>query len=401
MTKTQLEQPTRRTGLVLGLVAAVAGLAFLGAKGGRNCVGLGDVDGDGLVTHNDAVMIAQSLVGLVTLTDEQKRRADVNGDGEVTIADSIMIEKLVTGQIDRFPGCNPPAGGTGQHATPGGTLGTITLSQNINKGPTESIKVDYSTTFSTTDSDGTLINWPYRVVVSLVRTQDAVIIGETFFQSGASGFPPGTSKRFTLLTPLAGKLSTGDTLRVDIVVGASPSDASGKPVFGTWPNVATKVSTDRITIGGTAPPSTGCPAPGPRAALPLGINKWFITSGASDPNCGWDVQPVLTLNSTQFRFPTPCGVISILEQMKRAGFTGPLDRLISDWKPHRDFWVALGMPSCPGPKSGAFFFNDPVWWITTSGDFPGEITAEVGNNRFNVRFSNGIQEILGADLRHR
>ena len=55
----------------------------------------GDVNGDGKVTIMDAVKIAKYIIGLETLTDEQKKLADYNGDGKVTIMDAQAIAKFV------------------------------------------------------------------------------------------------------------------------------------------------------------------------------------------------------------------------------------------------------------------------------------------------------------------
>ncbi len=69
------------------------------------CGEMGDVDGDGWVTMNDANMIAQWVVGNIELSDEQLRRADVNADGEVTIVDAMFIAQYIEGLRDTFPCC--------------------------------------------------------------------------------------------------------------------------------------------------------------------------------------------------------------------------------------------------------------------------------------------------------
>ena len=69
------------------------------------CPPIGDIDDDGLVTDNDAQLVADYVVGSITLTEEQLRRADVNGDGMVTGGDAMYISQYVEGLIDTFPVC--------------------------------------------------------------------------------------------------------------------------------------------------------------------------------------------------------------------------------------------------------------------------------------------------------
>ena len=58
-----------------------------------------------VITGKDADLIAQHIVGNITLTPDQLSRADVNGDGKITILDAYYIEQYVVGQIDTFPVC--------------------------------------------------------------------------------------------------------------------------------------------------------------------------------------------------------------------------------------------------------------------------------------------------------
>ena len=59
----------------------------------------GDVDGDGVVTAADALLIQQHLAGLITLTPDQLARADVDGDGVVTAIDSLLILQWTAGLV--------------------------------------------------------------------------------------------------------------------------------------------------------------------------------------------------------------------------------------------------------------------------------------------------------------
>jgi len=54
---------------------------------------LGDVNGDGRINCDDALMVSQYSVGLITLSAEQKSRADVNGDGVINIIDAQQIAR--------------------------------------------------------------------------------------------------------------------------------------------------------------------------------------------------------------------------------------------------------------------------------------------------------------------
>ena len=63
----------------------------------------GDVDGDGKVTAADALDVLKSVVGKVTLTEEQLVKADTDGSGTADATDALNILKKVVGKIDRFP----------------------------------------------------------------------------------------------------------------------------------------------------------------------------------------------------------------------------------------------------------------------------------------------------------
>ena len=62
----------------------------------------GDVDGDGKVTAADALEVLKSVVGKVTLTDDQLTKADVDGSGKIDAADALDILKKVVGKIEKF-----------------------------------------------------------------------------------------------------------------------------------------------------------------------------------------------------------------------------------------------------------------------------------------------------------
>ena len=60
---------------------------------------LGDVDGNGVITAKDALMIVQAINDLLNLTEDQFMRADINGDGELSSAEALRILKYVSGKV--------------------------------------------------------------------------------------------------------------------------------------------------------------------------------------------------------------------------------------------------------------------------------------------------------------
>ena len=89
--------------LILGGAAAALGLLALkgtepppGSKRSP-CPPLGDVDGDGFISLNDANLILSAVAGITVLSPEQLRRADVNRDCQVTAIDATAILRLLAG----------------------------------------------------------------------------------------------------------------------------------------------------------------------------------------------------------------------------------------------------------------------------------------------------------------
>ena len=65
---------------------------------------LGDVDGDGIITNKDALMLLQAANDLLNLTEEQFIRADINGDGELSAAEALRILQYVSGKVTTIVG---------------------------------------------------------------------------------------------------------------------------------------------------------------------------------------------------------------------------------------------------------------------------------------------------------
>ena len=63
----------------------------------------GDVSLNGEVTSYDAALVAQHVVGIITLDSTQLIRADVSGNGTVSSLDAALIAQYVVGIITKFP----------------------------------------------------------------------------------------------------------------------------------------------------------------------------------------------------------------------------------------------------------------------------------------------------------
>ena len=57
----------------------------------------GDVDGDGVVTAEDARLVLRASVGLESFTERQKKAADVDGDGVVSAEDARRVLRMAAG----------------------------------------------------------------------------------------------------------------------------------------------------------------------------------------------------------------------------------------------------------------------------------------------------------------
>lgn len=79
---------------------------------------LGDLDGNGNITADDALAVLKHVVGSEVLGDSGKPFADVNGDGSVTADDALDILKMVVGLITEFTGTTPDVGGNGETVAP-------------------------------------------------------------------------------------------------------------------------------------------------------------------------------------------------------------------------------------------------------------------------------------------
>lgn len=60
---------------------------------------LGDVDGDGVITSKDALMIMQAINGDLIMTDDQFIRADLNKDGLLSSVEALRILQYINGNV--------------------------------------------------------------------------------------------------------------------------------------------------------------------------------------------------------------------------------------------------------------------------------------------------------------
>lgn len=111
---------SRYTGLILAEYVTLEGIEYyIEARDGHNTTSkgsanapysvtvklavdanaLGDVDGDGIITNKDALMLLQAANDLLNLTEEQFLRADINGDGELSAAEALRILQYVSGKV--------------------------------------------------------------------------------------------------------------------------------------------------------------------------------------------------------------------------------------------------------------------------------------------------------------
>ncbi len=59
----------------------------------------GDVDGDGVVTTKDALMLMQCINGDLIMTDDEFKRADLNGDGILNSVEALRILQYINGNV--------------------------------------------------------------------------------------------------------------------------------------------------------------------------------------------------------------------------------------------------------------------------------------------------------------
>ena len=69
----------------------------------KEAVVYGDINADGRVNTEDALMALKAAVGIIKLDADQTVAADVNADGRVNTEDALLILKYAVGIIKVFP----------------------------------------------------------------------------------------------------------------------------------------------------------------------------------------------------------------------------------------------------------------------------------------------------------
>jgi hypothetical protein len=64
----------------------------------------GDVNGDGVISNIDALMLLQAANDLLNLTEEQFMRADLDENGELSASEALRILQYASGKITTIVG---------------------------------------------------------------------------------------------------------------------------------------------------------------------------------------------------------------------------------------------------------------------------------------------------------
>ena len=73
---------------------------FVVIKAASSITRIGDVDGDGVVSTKDALMLMQCINGDLLLTDDEFKRADLNGDGVLLSVEALRILQYINGKVN-------------------------------------------------------------------------------------------------------------------------------------------------------------------------------------------------------------------------------------------------------------------------------------------------------------
>ncbi len=69
---------------------------------------LGDIDGDGDITANDALTILRASVGIESFTPAQVKIADIDSDSEITANDALAVLRYSVNMADEDSPINKP-----------------------------------------------------------------------------------------------------------------------------------------------------------------------------------------------------------------------------------------------------------------------------------------------------
>lgn len=98
----------QKTKLVVILIIGIVG--FVSVALPFTVIVIGDVNGDGVITDDDAWLVLQKVVDKIELSVTQQMAADVSGNGVITAYDAELILQYVAGYINHIPVATAGAG---------------------------------------------------------------------------------------------------------------------------------------------------------------------------------------------------------------------------------------------------------------------------------------------------
>jgi hypothetical protein len=269
---------------------------------------------------------------------EQRKKAAGAGVGVVLLAGVVAL--AVAGRGGGGNGAGP--------SQPQGAIGSVTLStssrqalsrgrapmgQELVKGVGDKLKAAFSLTFSTKDSEGNAIGWPYRWVTQVFELGANTPILQASGAGTHSNRTINVSHTFTLSSQ---HVAPGDQLVVVVRLEAAESDLQGKPLDTGAAVILDVAQGDRLVlVEDTSNGGDGCPTP-VQVGTMTSFRQWVLTSWQSSGNCTWITQPELHILGGELEgvhlYQTPKEYRDLLQQIKSIGTTGPVDQYIAEFE---------------------------------------------------------------------
>lgn len=162
---------------------------------------------------------------------------------------------------------------------------------------------------------------------------------------------------------------------------AQPTNFLQQPTSTTNSNSTPQTSTPVSTPTYTAPAQTSSTqTPAPTSTSNAGVTKdssWQLSNWTTNGQGGWAQTPTLTVDGKNYTFSSPADYINMLNSLKNAGVSGPLDQMIGQFNyAIPEFTTAKSTPvnqtstpvptpapvSTPVPKKLDFTKFDPTNW---------------------------------------